>query len=214
MGGLGGTSGCKTPPTLVTSMDRNAKTPPTCRVDETSDVGGVLYPGSVPRRGYSALRKHRVSIRGAEYFLTVCTKGRVTGLCELAMMSAIRREEARLEHEGVWCVRCAVVMPDHWHGLITLTGDVKLTDALKLFKGRLAPVMRRAGLNWQAGFYERRMRASEDRAPVFRYVFLNPFRTGLLPAGDVWPGYWCCETDWKWFEALTADGGVLPEWLG
>lgn len=54
-----------------------------------------FYPPTLRRmsglvRGYSALRKHRVCIRGAEYFLTVCTKGRLAGLSEREMVSAIR----------------------------------------------------------------------------------------------------------------------------
>lgn len=73
--------------------------------------------------------------------------------------------------------------------------------------------MRRAGLSWQMRFFEHRMRAREGRGPVFRYVFLNPYRKGLLRVEDSWPGYWCCDADREWFEAMPADGGILPEWL-
>ena len=119
-----------------------------------------------------------------------------------------------MEDEGVWQVRCAVVMPDHWHGLVVLAGAVDLADAMKRFKGRLSVELRRAGLAWQAGFYEHRMRADEERVSVFRYVFLNPYRKGLLQSDELWVGYWCAPEDWEWFRSLTADGGVLPEWLG
>lgn len=160
------------------------------------------------------MRKYRVSICGAEYFLTVCTKGRKAGLQETALVNAIRGHEARLENEGVWHVRCAVVMPDHWHALVALTGNLKLAAVMKRFKDRLTPALRRVGLSWQSGFYDHRMRANEDRVPVFRYVFLNPYRRGLLKPEERWPGYWCREADWEWFQSLTADGGALPEWVG
>lgn len=42
-----------------------------------------------------------------------------------------------------------MVMPDHTHLLVTLGDRTELSAAIRLFKGRLAPVLRNAGLCWQ-----------------------------------------------------------------
>jgi hypothetical protein len=57
------------------------------------------------------------------------------------------------------------------------------------------------------------MRREEDRLPVMLYIFLNPYRAGLLPENKPWPGYYCCEEDWVWFRALTNESVPVPEWL-
>jgi hypothetical protein len=57
------------------------------------------------------------------------------------------------------------------------------------------------------------MRHNEAMLPVFSYVFLNPYRAALVPAGERWPGYFCSDEDWAWFGGLTNAGCPLPEWL-
>jgi hypothetical protein len=48
---------------------------------------------------------------------------------------------------------------------------------------------------------------------VFRYVFLNPYRAGLLGPADKWHGYYCDAEDWAWFAPLTSRECPFPEWL-
>jgi len=42
---------------------------------------------------------------------------------------------------------------------------------------------------------------------------MNPYRAGLLTPIERWPGYYCCEEDWAWFEKMTNDRAPVPEWL-
>lgn len=104
-------------------------------------------------------------------------------------------------------------MPDHIHLLIRLAGSGSLAESMRLFKGRLAPVLRPHGLKWQVGFYEHRIRASDDLLPVFLYIYLNPYRAKLISNGQKWPGYYCCEMDSAWFGAMTDRELPQPEWL-
>ncbi|MFZ5495155.1 MAG: hypothetical protein ACOZE5_07430 [Verrucomicrobiota bacterium] len=56
---------------------------------------------------------------------------------------------------------------------------------MRLFKGRLTPALRNHGLKWQEGFYDHQIRESEDLLPVFLYIYLNPYRAGLLGEAEV-----------------------------
>ena len=166
-----------------------------------------------PHHGHEALRRGRWSESGAEYFLTFCTAGRRTGLTEPTLLKSIWLEAERLEAESVWNLRTGVVMPDHVHLLVEISARSGLTAAVLLFKGRLVPILRGAVLRWQPAYFDHRLRPDEDRLPVFRYIFLNPYRANLLNFSEKWPGYYCCPLDWAWFAPLTDKDGPLPEWL-
>lgn len=163
--------------------------------------------------GYAALRRFRESKPGAEYFLTVNLAERGNGLEVPALTTEVTKQWGRLEADGLWSVRTAVVMPDHIHLLVQLTGDVSLAECMRMFKGRVTPALRRAGLKWQEGFYEHQSREKEVLLPVFLYVYLNPYRAGLLATDQTWPGYHCAADDWKWFGEMTREEVPQPEWL-
>ena len=166
-----------------------------------------------PRRGHEALRQGRWSLPGAEYFLTLCTKNRKHGLAEETTLVAILTEARRLNNEGIWQWRTLVVMPDHVHSLVVVNESTDLTAAVRLFEGRLAPRLRKSDLHWQQAYFDHRMRLTEDCLPVFLYIYLNPYRANLLRQSESWPGYYCADEDWAWFEVLTNESLPLPEWL-
>jgi hypothetical protein len=97
--------------------------------------------------------------------------------------------------------------------VFTLGGESELSECIRAFKGPLTPVFRRAGVHWQPGYFEHRMRPDEDRLPVFLYVFLNPYRENLVPPSKQWAGYFCAPEDWNWFAPLTDSDVPFPEWL-
>ena len=166
-----------------------------------------------PGRGHEALRRGRWSSPGAEYFLTLCTHDRRLSLTAPALASSILAGAHQLTVEGSWHLRTATVMPDHLHLLVTLGEQTDLSATIRLFKGRLTPAFRAAGLRWQRACFDHRLRPEEDRLPVFRYIFLNPYRAQLIPIGETWPSYYCSDDDWHWFEALTNASCPFPAWL-
>lgn len=167
-----------------------------------------------PRKpGYAALRQHRWSASGVEYFVTFNLATGSSGLHQPTAKVAIEAEERALEAAGAWHIRTRVIMPDHIHLLFVLGDTFPLAECLRRFKGRLSLVLRTHGLRWQAGFYEHRMRVGKDRLPVFLYILLNPYRAKLLPPNERWPGYFCAKEDWAWFGSLTNESAPVPEWL-
>jgi REP element-mobilizing transposase RayT len=163
--------------------------------------------------GHEALRRGRWSSPEAEYFLTVMTDGRRTGLEDPTLTDSILAVGRTMEAQGLWRLRTAVVMPDHLHLIVGLTGNADLSQSMKMLKGRSAVLLRSHQLRWQRGFFDHRMREREDRLPVFLYIFLNPYRARLLPVDQKWHGYFCAPDDWEWFEPLTSEACPFPEWL-
>jgi putative transposase len=163
--------------------------------------------------GYAALRRFRPSLSGADYFLTANLVPRGKGLETPGLVAEIGKQWRRVEADGLWSVRSGAIMPDHVHLLINLAANADLAGSMRLFKGRMTPALRKAGLKWQDGYFEHRLRKSEDALPVFLYIYLNPYRAGLLSAGQTWPGYYCDPDDWKWFGELTREAVPQPEWL-
>ena len=163
--------------------------------------------------GYSALSGGRYSAAGEQYFLTFNLERPQCALCEHGLRSTIDQEMETLSEQGLWNLRTGVIMPDHVHLLVQLGAHAPLSDTVRLLKGRLAPALRQHRLSWQRSFFDHRLRHGEDALPVFRYIFINPYRAGLIPVGTVWRGYHCAPEDWAWFNPLTNDSTPFPEWL-
>jgi REP element-mobilizing transposase RayT len=121
-----------------------------------------------PLKGYSALRRGRWSEHAADYFLTICIRRPQAGLCSSSLVVAVFGEMRRLTIDGQWTVRTAVVMPDHLHLLVTLGERSHLSECVRMFKGRLAPALRKTNLAWQPSFLTT---ASALRMISCRYSF-------------------------------------------
>jgi REP element-mobilizing transposase RayT len=155
---------------------------------------------------------------GAEYFLTICTEARHAGLTEALRVRAILAEAQAMTADTTWRLRCAVVMPDHVHMLMTLGDRLSLGSAVARLKGKTAAGLACSSsgqppLRWERGYFDHRIRPNDDRVGLFLYVFLNPFRSGLSKRGDRWPWYCCCEDDWTWFKEWLTEERPRPEWL-
>ncbi len=168
---------------------------------------------SPPKPGYAALRRHRWSSPGSDYFVTINLHRPASGLSSPTLLAALDTQRATLEAADQWRVRTWVVMPDHVHVLFTLGPTSALAEVLRLFKGRLTPALRSFHLSWQEGYYDHLMRPDEDRLPVFLYIFLNPYRANLLPITERWAGNFYQPEDWEWFGPLTNSDVPFPEWL-
>ncbi len=77
-----------------------------------------------------------------------------------------------------------VLMPDHVHWLIRLTGMVRLSMAVKEVKGgsarRINRSLERTGRVWQPGYHDHALRREEDMRAIARYIIANPVRAGIV----------------------------------
>jgi putative transposase len=76
-----------------------------------------------------------------------------------------------------------VLMPDHFHALITPAGAKTLERVMQYIKGgsahRIREELRFAFPVWQRGFSDHRIRGPEDYAAHLDYIKLNPMKRRL-----------------------------------
>lgn len=155
-------------------------------------------------------------IEGHAFFVTVCTEGRHrwfakhTDLAE--SMVSVLTEAADVRHSNLyaWCV-----MPDHLHLLVC---DNDLVEFVRLVKGRMTPLARRANPKrklWQRSFYDHALRGAEDLFDVGAYIFENPVRAGIVddPADYPWSGslVWEEWRDYRWSYDPAGITGLFAE---
>jgi REP element-mobilizing transposase RayT len=106
------------------------------------------------------------------------------------------------------------VMPDHVHWLFTLGRRLTLGRVLARWKAQTNGCLKAASAAWQRDFYEHRLRPDEPMEMYALYIFLNPYRAGLLTANDTWP-HWHCLVPGRFdFTANLSLGGTPPaEWI-
>ncbi len=205
----------------------DAPRPTTVRAEElgpvagfaSSAVGRALRPAPVsalPSRGpgSGALRRGRVSLPGATYFLTLCARRPCARLTEPEIFAALVLEIGALADDGMLQTHACVAMPDHLHLLSTLGDASSLGGCVRRLKGRLAPALRRHGVAWQKdGFFDHRLRDSRiGSGPALRYMLANPQRRALVAWDSSWPCWWCEPETWKWFGPTTDHGRPWREW--
>ena len=128
-------------------------------------------------------------------------------------MAIVLDEIAKIETDAYWRLRCVVVMPDHLHLLVQISGQLEISRCVARLKSKTRRALLEAKLEWQSNFYEHRLRADEPVEPVLRYLFLNPYRENLVSAGDVYPWFHLCKEDSAWFSPSLDEGKPFPEWL-
>ncbi|TBW56640.1 transposase [Marinobacter halodurans] len=128
---------------------------------------------------YKNATAHRHSIAGQEYLVTACTQNRYPAFQDFNTARAAVAALRKTEENGLAKVMAWVIMPDHLHLLLALTGVGSLGDVLAHLKIQAS---RNAGskIPWQKGYHERTLRRIEDRQDIARYIILNPVRAGIV----------------------------------
>lgn len=148
-------------------------------------------------RGSRQLRAGRHNARNQIYLVTSVTvrRGRLFASFKTGrILVAAMMEEHRAGHVESLAF---VVMPDHFHWLLALTGEHELSTVIGRVKSRSSRLINRArerhGPVWQDGFHDHALRRDEDVADIARYVVANPLRAGLVSKfGDypLWDAKW------------------------
>ncbi|WP_111640224.1 REP-associated tyrosine transposase [Marinomonas shanghaiensis] len=143
---------------------------------------------------WSDLRKGRLSEPNREYFITFNTLDKIPYFNDfsLAHLFCKQIEANQRHHKCTWLTW--VLMPDHFHGLVklekhsstlpTIIGNLKGASAFNVNKH-----LKRSGKLWQPSFYDRALRAEEDRLHIARYIVANPLRKGLVKSVKDYP-FW------------------------
>ena len=167
---------------------------------------------SLPQRRTGEMHKGRVSLTGARYFIT-CTVDRrlpVLRQCSDVLDSAL----ARLGRDGDITIQCGTIMPDHLHLCVTLNGRLSVGQVVGKMKTLTRAGLAQASARWQRDVFEHRLRPEERIDPYARYVFLNPYRGGLVALTERWPHWFCHDpSQCDFVELLDSEGCPPVEWI-
>jgi putative transposase len=84
--------------------------------------------------------------------------------------------------QGKFLLHAFVIMPDHFHALITPAADVSLEKALQFIKGGFSFRLNRKLDVWMRSFNESQIKSEEKFINSVRYIDENPVRRGLVAA--------------------------------
>ncbi len=134
----------------------------------------------LPTTGLLALVRMPEAAQSARtFFVTSTTAGRRAVLQSDRMAQLLvenRRKSRFLLHEFV-------IMPNHFHLLLTPAEEIPLEKALQFIKGGFSYRAKReihiAFEIWQASFVNHRIRDAEDYKHHHTYIWENPVRAGL-----------------------------------
>jgi REP element-mobilizing transposase RayT len=119
------------------------------------------------------------------YFITVCCEQRgYNQLAEPRVWAGILETIQHREQAGDCKVSLLLVMPDHWHGLISFPGPKSMEQVIGNIKSWLKRSQR---IVWQSGFFDHRLRTSESAQEKRQYILNNPVRAGLINDLSDWP---------------------------
>jgi putative transposase len=121
---------------------------------------------------------------GATFFITICCEARVSNQLCREDVAHMLFETARRYHDSKrWHMKVLLLMPDHLHMLVSVSGDADLSNLVRDFKRITTKI---AGIQWQRNFFDHRLRHDESEAEKFEYICQNPVRAGLAAAADEW----------------------------
>lgn len=135
--------------------------------------------------------KRHLSLPRQAYLLTAVTQGRLPIFKNLEAGRRLVCHLRGAQAQG-WVESLAfVVMPDHLHWLILLSGDLTLGALMMRFRGHSSREI--PGLRWQRGFDDQALGGEEEWLPVARHIIAKPLRAGLVKrVGDypLWDAVW------------------------
>jgi REP-associated tyrosine transposase len=93
--------------------------------------------------------------------------------------------------KGAYQLHEFVVMPNHFHLLLTPGETMSLEKAVQLIKGGSSHEIHKQTGNrmqvWQVGFHDWTIRDGEDYRTKVRYIQMNPVQIHLVERPEEWP---------------------------
>jgi putative transposase len=89
--------------------------------------------------------------------------------------------------QGKFLLHAFVIMPDHFHVLITPAPQVSLEKAMQFIKGGFSFRLKSKLDVWMRSFNESQVMSQDKFRSCLRYIEENPVRRGLATAPDAYP---------------------------
>ena len=122
---------------------------------------------------------------GEMYFITICCVPR--GANQLAcddIWHAFVETIVKRESDGDLRCGIALAMPDHFHALLSFSGEQSMRQVVTAMKSWMSKCK---GIKWQRDFFDHRLRGWESATEKAHYIRMNPVRAGLCEKPEDWP---------------------------
>jgi len=121
------------------------------------------------------------------FFITSVTAQRRTLFRRTATADLLVDVFLRYREQRKYLLHDFVVMPDHFHALITPASEISLERAVQFIKGGFSFRLKSSLPVWQESFTNHRIRDDEDFARHREYIRMNPVRAGLVQRAEDYP---------------------------
>lgn len=134
--------------------------------------------------------KRRVGQAGV-YFVTAHTWQRRTLFAKPEPARILLEQILECRERGYYKLHAFVVMPEHFHALLTPGEETSLEKAMQMIKGGSAYAIRKQLAYkfpiWQPGYHDRWIRNAEEYEIRKRYIEMNPIRARLASEPSGYP---------------------------
>ena len=114
------------------------------------------------------------------YLVTAVTAQRQRLFQVTATVELLQQTMLEYREQGKFLLHAFVIMPEHFHVLITPAADVSLEKAVQFIKGGFSFRLKRKGDVWMRSFNESQILTEEAFVVCVRYIEENPVRKGLV----------------------------------
>ena len=121
------------------------------------------------------------------FFITFVTAGRRPLFQRSATADLLINTLLHYRGQGKYFLHEFVIMPDHFHALITPAQEISLERAVQFIKGGFSFRLRSKAPVWQASFTNHHVRDEEDFEQHREYIWMNPVRAGLVQRAEEYP---------------------------
>jgi len=144
--------------------------------------------------------------RPGTFFVTAATYGRRRLFQSSTTAELLLETLQHYRRAGYYKLHAFVIMPDHFHIILTPQGTTTLERAVGLIKGGFSHRLASNFPVWQRGFADHRVRDKEDMESRRTYLHLNPVRARLVTAAELYPYSSACRR-----RRLTSGAEAPPE---
>jgi putative transposase len=144
------------------------------------------------------VRYRRNFLAGGTFFLTATLVDRRSRIL-VEHIAALRSAFARTRKQHAFAIEAVVVLPDHFHLIVTLPdGDADFSNRMSLIKRRFSTALLKNGTAlkrhpngevalWQRRFWEHTIRNETDFERHVDYIHFNPVKHKLVTRVADWP---------------------------
>jgi putative transposase len=121
------------------------------------------------------------------YFVTAVTANRRRLFQVSATAELLQQTILDYRSQGKFLLHAYVIMPDHFHALITPAPDVSLEKAMQFIKGGFSFRLKSRLDVWMRSFNESQIPSEAKFLNCVRYIEANPVRRALVSTPEAYP---------------------------